>query len=380
MRAVKQLVYRGIAVRVEASDVADLDWLAEFLTPSFAVAATDTADCTVMLVADERRHREILAATGAAGNASVLDCFVLDRGVISLPSWPAADGGRIIVNSSSGLLYVVSADRRRTELVTAPENRKRRGELMRVVREFAMAAAWTRHSLVLHAAAFAIGNRAVLIAGPKHAGKTSLLMSCLHASGARFVSNDRVVVDLANSEPHARGMPTIVSIRSDTLDRFPAAMQRLGSHEYHYARTIAEAEVQKATASTTGSLRRALSLSSAQLCRLFGVEMVGSAVPAAIVFPQVDAGIRDMVVRELEGDEAMERLPDALLGASIAPRTSEVFALSGAAPAIGYPEVTRVWRTLLAHVRAFDCRLGPDAYAPDLRARLIAQVLKGSWE
>jgi len=378
MRAVKQLVYRGIAVRVEASDIADLDWLAEFLAPSFAVVEPDTADCTVILVPDERRHREILAATGPVQSASMLECFVLDRGVISLPSWPAADGGRIIVNSDSGLLYVVSADRRRIELVSAPQNRKRRGELMRVVREFAMAAAWTRQSLVLHAAAFAVRNRAVLIAGPKHAGKTSLLMSCLDTAEVRFVSNDRVVLDVTHSEPVACGMPTIVSIRSDTLARFPVAMQRPGCGEYHYARTIAEVEAQRATAPAAGFLQRPLSLSSAQLCRLFGVEMVGGAVPAAaIVFPQVDTGIRDLRVRELGVEEAVARLPDALLGASTAPRTSEVFALPGDTPVIGHPEVIRVWRTLLAHVRAFECRLGPDAYAPATRGRFMAQVLKG---
>ena len=374
MHAVKRFVYRGITVRVEGPDVTDLDWLVEFLAPSFTVVEADGADRTVTLVADERRHREALGGIGTQDPVMV-ECFILDRGVVSLPSWPAPEGGCIIVNNDSGVLYRINADHTRVEVISAPANRKRRGDLMRVVREFAMAAAWTRRSLVLHAAAFAAGDRAVLLAGPKHAGKTSLLMACLEEAGIRFMSNDRVVVDLTDAEPVARGMPTIVSIRSDTLDRFPAAKRRLEAIDYLYTRTVAEAEAQRPTAPAARSAQQPLSLSSAQLCRVLGAEMTGAGAPVAIVFPRVDAGIGGIAVRELDATQAAGRLADALLGAATAPRRSQVFVPPGDAAAGEYADVSRVWRTLLTHVRTFECRLGPRAYTPDSRTRFIAQVL-----
>ena len=66
--------------------------------------------------------------------------------------------------------------------------------LMRVVREYAMLYATQAGWLILHAAAVCVGGDAFVIAGPKRAGKTTLLLHALRNEQGAYVSNDRVAL------------------------------------------------------------------------------------------------------------------------------------------------------------------------------------------
>lgn len=85
-----------------------------------------------------------------------------------------------------------------------------------VLRDFLDAGWW-----FLHAACIAIGGQAIALAGPRHAGKTTALLQCLHWLGpdAALVSNDKLAIDPAGQA--AAGFPVRAGIRPGTLEALP---------------------------------------------------------------------------------------------------------------------------------------------------------------
>jgi hypothetical protein len=77
----------------------------------------------------------------------------------------------------------------------------------------------------LHAACVAIGGQGVALAGPRHAGKTTVLLQCLHWLGpdAALVSNDKLAAGPAGQ---AAGFPVRAGIRPGTLEALPAGPLR----------------------------------------------------------------------------------------------------------------------------------------------------------
>jgi len=368
-----QLLYRGLAIGVEGADGADCAWLREFLGPAFAARDGGALDCAVRVVHDATALGDVRARS--AHDATGLVSFLaLDRGPLRLPAWAAADGTRLVVHDDARLAYRVAPDRRRVEVLSSPNNPALRTALMKVVRELAMSAAWSADSLVLHAAACAVGEHALLIAGPKRAGKSSLLLHALRARGVRLLSNDRVVVEHYRQRATAHGMPTIVSLRPGTVEQLcasatdPAAIFRC-SHTL----TIAEAA---ARARPDDLAVRALNTTPAQLGYLLGVELIGHATPTALVLPRVDPDARGIVLRRIDADCAADRLSDVLFGAALPPHVSEVLVPPQVPLLPGEADLRRLWRRIVERLRVFECRLGPTAYATDPAAAFVAPVLQ----
>lgn len=350
------LSYRDLRLRIDGPDPALLDWLAEFLAPAFTVGAAEPADCRIEVVVDQDR----LAAAWArvAADAAPLTCLVQDRELVRLPAGHDRSGVTIR-DDAAGLAYEVSPDRRRLTLLTAARNRALRAALMKVVREVALSAAWTP-GLVLHAAACAVGERALLIAGPKRAGKTSLLLHVLGSPGARLASNDRTVVVIDGTRLVAHGLPTIVTLRADTVARlFADDAARRAALRYHFALTIAEAQALPPAADPTP---RALGCSPAQLAHLLGVERQGRADATALLLPRVDAAARGIALRRLDTATAVRCLADVLFAAHAAPQVSKAFALPDRAAVPASAALQARWQACVDRLRVFECRLGPDAY------------------
>jgi hypothetical protein len=87
--------------------------------------------------------------------------------------------------------------------------------LARAVRSLLTTLACASGSVQVHASAFCIEGRAVLVLGDKGAGKTSILIGAL-ARGAAFLSNDRVLIAAEHGAVGARGLPHSVTVRADT--------------------------------------------------------------------------------------------------------------------------------------------------------------------
>jgi hypothetical protein len=245
---------------------------------------------------------------------------------------------------------------------------------MRVVRELAMAAAVGRGGLLLHGAAFAIGGRGVVLAGPKHAGKSTLLLHALQAAGTAFISNDRVLFHRVGGRATLRGMPTIVKLRPGTLATFPHVACRIRAQPYHHARTLDEASRPDARPHVPpdGS---AVTLTPAQFCVVAEVGSVAEAGAWRLVFPHVRESATGIQLEPLDTVTAARRLRTAWFSAGTPGQVSEAF--SGPDGAVSVDEATLHRRAadLTALVPGYDAHLGADAYgAPGAADEFIAQL------
>jgi hypothetical protein len=402
MSASRTFAYKGLTVRVESADPLPLVWLEEFLTPAFTVEPTAVADCHVTLVVDDRKYRDTMQR-GPRSDCEPVGCFTFDGRLARLPLWRPAgepsqknatepqcsrlltvsascttpgEADRVVFDPDSEVFYFVTHDSTRVHILTGRHHPSRRIALMRVVREFAMSRVRADESFVLHAAAVALGGHGIVIAGPKGAGKTSLLIHLLlHQADGAFVSNDRVVVDVEGSVPWVRGMPTVVTIRDDTLHLFPAfgaAVRQAG-----YDERLALNEV---TPSYSPRADSSVGLAPAQLCAVLGTPMRGQVRPGALLFPRVTEHARGIEVHALSSWSAAERLRAVLFGGSPLPPQSEVFSLAhDRRRGTETVQLERLCLAFTSAVRCFDCSLGPEAYraasAPDLVDAILGRTM-----
>ena len=376
-RARLDLRYDALVIRVESEESGHLAWLEEFLTPQFEVVAGVLPHRTVRLVADSDRYADTLRR-GPDPGGDCLAAFVMDSHVVTLPLWRGIGEARVLREEEFGAFYAISADGSAVEIVTPEGNSSVRNALMRVVRELAMAGVRRTGGLLLHAAAVALAEQVMVIAGPKQAGKTTLLVHILGQSPARFVANDRVVVSGPGPGATARGLPTIVKLRRETADWFPGLRDRLLASPFHHRRTLAEARGRAAGVTATAP-DGYWSLSPAQFCALLGVDAIPSGRLGAALFPRMTRRPGTLALRALRPEETEAALADSEFpshrdggpgSAGVDPWTG------GAAPLADDPaSARRRWREVANSVPGFVCELGAEAYRdPTSAQRLLDRV------
>ena len=363
-------VYRDLAIRAECDRDEPLQWLSEFLSPAFDVRDHGAADCTVALIAD-RGQFEATRALGPRPDGTRIGCFALDGGMTTLPRWNGSADDEVLYDDEVDLFYGVSADRTRVRILGARERPARRIGLMRVVRELALSRAWSATSMVMHAAAVAVGERSIVIAGSKGAGKTSLLMELLLCRpDVAFVANDRVVIDI-DTDIGLRGMPTIVTIRSPSADRLPELHRRLLPARGDHRLTVRELSLRDVP------LRKSaadLQLTPAQLCVQLDVAMRAQAHPAVVLLPQVCADSTGAELTPLPPPAAAARLRTLSLGGA-RPVLSALFNLPAKPGLLDRAALDALCAALARRLPIFECRLGRDADRPDVARRLLDRVL-----
>lgn len=360
--------FGNLGILVESADRSHLAWLAEFLGPHFEVRASGAHACRVRLVEDRARYDEAMAA-GPDGDS--LDAFALDTGVISLPRWR---GTRTrLFDAQREVFYEITGPSSETTIIGAPGNLKSRTALMRVVRELATNHAQRAGGLLLHASAFALGGRGVIVCAPKEGGKTTLLIHALRAASAEYVSNDRVLIR-PGAVPYAHGVPTVVKLRQGTLDLFPALAAGLAATAYHSRLTLTEADARPAPAADQRS--DSPRLSPAQLCRLVGVGARADCEVAVLVFPAFTGEPGSFTLERLSPAEVAVRLEEVWFGIRPGRWVSEVFTPDGGPPPPDRAALASRSLALAHHARGLECRLGLTAYesagaADDLVAGLV---------
>ena len=182
--------------------------------------------------------------------------------------------------------------------------------LLRAVRAIAEAGVISEGGVILHAAAVSVSGRAYAIAGPKEAGKTTLLLHLLQTPGAQYIANDRVVLRENASSPTIRGMPTIVRVRGSSLRWFEGLEARFRASGFHHRHTIDEAARDPDPPLDDGSF----DLTPAQCAHLVGVARSGEVPLAGIICPRRTDAAGALVFEPLDVQSAVARLRDALLG------------------------------------------------------------------
>jgi hypothetical protein len=354
-------------VAVETDDRDASRWLAEFVTPWFEPCSAPSSALTVSFTAsrslfDSLERRRAMAAARPAS------CFALDSGIVALPGWTEGDA-TIVADAELGSFYRASS--RRVEMVARPDFPRARIALMRVVRELLMAQRRALEPLLdLHAAAFGTSAGAVVLAGPKKAGKTTLLAHFLRCGeNVSLIANDRVLVDAQSESPIAFGVPVLVSIREGTLELFPEL--RRASDEWPVVVHSAEKPAARKPAVAS---QANFGLTPAQFAERCGSATAPSGAVVAIVFPEVSATDADWSLVAMTADAALPGLVDAAYGRRAPGGTKTVFeAVADDCAAEGLPPTAQVAR-LASAAPVYRCRVGLGAYRRDARELLQALV------
>ena len=362
--------YGPARIDVAASDADAARWLEEFLSPWFAVGPPGRSPLGVRLTYSATAFAT-LERRKAAASLEPRACFALDREVVELPGW-TEDGDSVIEDLERDCFYRVRP--RSVEIVARPGFKRVRVGLMRVVRELAAARMLERRSILdVHAAAFAVAGRGVLLVGPKQSGKTTLLVSALASGRASLLANDRVFVDVRQNPGRAYGVPTLVSLRTGTLRWFPGLPQ--GLPERPALLHASELEAQAGAASRDAAPLH-LTLSPAQLAGRLGAGVAASAPIAAIIFPEICPTAASWSLEPVGLEDGASWLRENLYGVSTGLRSRTVFEDAALVPSRGHPQRAKLVDRLASGIPLFRCRLGRHAYRDGAEAWLRALPLE----
>jgi hypothetical protein len=366
--------YSDVTIGVASPEPSHIAWLEEFLTPAFGVTEPEGCDRWVVLDTDPTRHAAAVGRGPSPTHASV-PCFVLDSRTECHPEWSGSGLDEwVLFDPGCQAFYHVDRRHGHVRILATSQSGPTRLALMRVVRELTMASILRGSGLVLHGAALATRDGGVILAGPKRAGKTTLLMHALQVGGTAFVTNDRVLVWNVDGRVVLRGMPSIVMIRAETLATFPVVAARIRDAGYHHSWTLAES---RSTAARTRRPRRdgGASLTPRQFCAVTSVAPLAEVDAWRLVFPRVNSALSGLHIEPLDAEIATLRLREALFAATSPVRMSPVFSRPGTGPGTEDATLDHRAAELATQVRCYDVHLGTRAYQrPESAAEFIQQL------
>lgn len=355
----------------ESTDRTHLDWLDEFLKPSFGAESGKSGDYTVRLVRDGERYRQVSESSLADGH---VDVFVQDTSVVRLPS-VTTQGRRAVLDKNYRAVYFVGDLDSPVEIIHPGTGGAVRGGLMRVVRELAMNHAIQEGDYILHAACVRLDQQGVIIAGPKGAGKTTLLVHLLGAENAQYVANDRLLVYAEDESAKVRGVPTIVCLREELFRFFPGLHERLMDGWYRWLLTLKECSAKPLPPPKPWPDGR-IGISPAQFCALLSRPAAEAANPQTVVFPEITRRSGSVNLTRLSAEETAARLHASLFAAGHPTARSQLFG-NRTRP----PEHRRSLRESCTHLaqslQGYRCELGLDVTYTRSGARLFWERLTG---
>jgi hypothetical protein len=357
------LAYDQTVLRIDLDDAPAAGWLTEFLGPWF-VPATRSPDWR-LTVAAARGLRDARAARRPR-DAPSRACFALDQQVVALPAWTEDDG--IVVDDAERSCTFVLGDAH-VRLLADPTTRRWRFTLQWLCHEIA-ATRLRRTALDLHAAAVATAGAAIVIAGAKGAGKTTLSFHLLRSGGCRWISNDRAFLDRHAGAFRVRGMPTPVKILAPTLRSFPELRCALAALERPYLHALHEVVGQRDAGAAPSDTEFALS--PAQLAHQLGIVPLDAAPLGAVVFPEIRPNVAGFAVERLAPADVAARLWQNQYGMASARREATLFEeLDGGRVLASHADADAI----AGSVPGYRILLGPDAYDdPRFAERLLERV------
>lgn len=352
---------------VQSDEPADFLWLKDFFEGAFDFDLQVASGSAVQRVSLSRDFDALEEAINMAGQSSGSTlAFVLDTEVQHLPSWKRRDGALCAYSTFYDVLYA-----RQEEIQifdsSAPfaEGRRARGGLMRAIREQAMDHIWRCGDSILHGGGFTIDDHAVLIAGDKRSGKTSLLCAALTLlPGAQFLANDRIALSLRGTKLTARSIPTIISLRKGSLGVVPGLARRTSTLNSYY----------NGMPLPHSGPREKIAMTTRQFASIMEIDVAARATVQSIVFPMVDTEQETFALRRLDQDESLKMARNAIFAKSHLGEHSELFACpdSGAFPS-SEALLERLGEAT-ADVPCFELRMGPRFYTRQEIARFAELI------
>lgn len=313
---VRSEVRRGSdRVLLAASSSAVAAWPRRYLRPAYAFAepaairapAVRVVCCSVL----HDRARRLLDAAGSGRPAATYEGNAARRHELG--------GGRLAVAyvQRPGVTFVDRAARV-VSFVTADDDDQAPFEAARLVREVLTKALEERGLFVLHAGAVRVAGRGVLICGPKHAGKTTVVCALAEHAGAAFIANDRVYVGAVGMRPQLQAWPMSVRVGIGTCLASPRLRGRLRpGTAFAYPQTgwdpaagIAEAQARRLARTPLGPK---VELIPSELARTLETTLAESAAVGCIVLPRYDPDASPAKLVPVAPQDAQARLRAQLL-------------------------------------------------------------------
>lgn len=304
------LRFETSVVRVTSTDPDDLVWLAAFLQSGFELVDPIVHEDQVELTVDPVAH-DALLRRGRPDDGPPREGFSRDSGLSTLERWSSDGAGELVRDPKLPGFYRLSDSPRRVEILTRERTPRCRTALMRVVRELTMDRVVSTGGVLIHGAAVRSEHGVIALSGPKQRGKTTLLLSLLESTDVAYVSNDRCVLRVEAGAATLRGLPTIVSIRRESLATLPRFRERLFVAHPHLAARD----------------RPRLGLAPHELLGLFPSRRHASSGRAsAFLFPEVVPSPVRPSLRRLSEADALDRFRQGLFRAGHPTVLGDVFA------------------------------------------------------
>jgi hypothetical protein len=360
--------YAGWATAVSSNDLDVLHWLEEFLSPWFRVGDEPVCDYRVDFHVDQGEYDHVRGALGTSPSRHT-ESFVRDGQERLYPVWSHSDGRETMALDDARVVYHLTRLKRDVRILAGAGAGPSRAALMRLLRELFIVALRARGALLIHGAAVAVGDGVVILAGPRHTGKTTLLLHLLQATRGQLVANDRVFVWPLMNEFVTHGVPTIIALRPGTLEMLPAIADRLATRRFAWALARAEVALQPDAAP------RRTSVSPAQLCDLLTVEPSPGGPLAAIVFPS--PGPHELLhVERVTGAAAVDAVTTALFGGVGPWQTAGLWLDPSFEDRPRAADTNVLCAAVAARVPLFTCRIGPGVLAnPSALVNLVGSLM-----
>lgn len=340
-----------------------IEYVVEYFHPWFP-ATQRAAEWSVVVSASPSAYAEMQASFPS--EAPPQPCFAHDQQVLAMPASQSAEEVTISDAERSCFLRL---RRGQVELVADPETRRWRFTLLWIIQEIAATRLRQTH-VDLHAASVEYQGRALVIAGPKNAGKTTLSFYLMESRGWGSIANDRSFIGGEAPPFVAAGMPTAVKIRPPTLTQFPQLCSGLPPVARPYLYSRAELATAVPSEELVGSADFALTPN--QIASRLGAEMLAEAPCGAIVFPEICAEEAAWGIEPLAPDEVATRMRANLYGAATGERPSTFFEELGG----GRRDAPQALIDAIAGgVAGYRVRLGRNAYADSALSQRLAQLL-----
>ena len=368
------LEYSNRKFRVTSRDNDVLVWLVEFLCPQFHIAESEKFDVEIhyelndhefdQLMGKQPKKRELLAA------------FILDTRVEYCINWSKRQDCRVLFDYRNGIFFIINSKQPKVQvLVHSSKSTDPRTALMRVVREILIHNLDSADSSLVHSAAFLYKKSGIMIAGPKNAGKTSLLIHCLKANGSYYISNDRVFVCRLEDKFHLKGMPTVITISRETVNLFRYLREAIKSEHYHHA--YSTREILAGKFKPRDNNRSVYTLNQRQFCAATGTQAASGGLLSAILFPIISKHSDDFSVTRIGFELAREHLNESELARDSAQVSSEFNILANPNRSGSY---YRLASSIARTVPCFELKIGSRAYKDkEFDHRYLASLLDGNW-
>ena len=359
--------FAGWTTEVSSNDPDVLQWLAEFLSPWLTVGDEPVCDYRLDFHVDRFGHEDVRGTVGTSPSRHA-ESFVRDGQEVLYPVWSHSDGRETMVLDDVQVIYQLARLKHHVQILASAGAGRSRIAVMRAIRELLIVALRARGALLIHGAAVAVGDRIVILAGPRHTGKTTLLLHLLLALKGRLVANDRVFVWPESDRFVALGVPTIVSLRPGTLEMLPAVADRLANSGFAWSLARAEVGLQAAVPGRPN-------ISPAQLCDLLGVDPSRGGPLAAIVFPT--PAPHDLLhVERLTGQAGVDAVTTAMFG-GVGPWETAGLWLDSSFEDRPRATDTQIRCAAMAEqVPMFSCKIGPGVLAtPPALVELVGSLI-----